>query len=61
VSVFVNAAPLALLVALMGIAVTSGIVLVKSVQEEDASGAWVWAGLFVLASLLATLTFWRLV
>ena len=59
-SVFVNAAPLALLVALIGIAATSGMVLVKSVQEEDGGGAWIWAASFVLASMLAALSFWRL-
>jgi hypothetical protein len=60
VSVFANAAPLALLVALTGIAATSGMVLVKSVQEEDAGAAWIWAASFILASILAAVSFWRL-
>ena len=60
-SVFVNAAPLTLLFAMAGVSGISAVVMTRSIQEEDASSAWVWAGVYAKASFLTAWTFWRLV
>ncbi len=59
-SVFVDASRLGLLVAMTGTVAISAVVLIRSVQEEDAGSVWVWAGVFAMSSLLAALSFWRL-
>jgi hypothetical protein len=55
-----TAALTGLLVATVGIAGISAMVLVLSINEADAGGAWTWGVVFLLASLLAAFTFWRL-
>jgi hypothetical protein len=60
-SAFVNAAPLTLLVTMAGVSGISAVVMTRSIQEEDAASAWVWAGVFAMASLLTAWSFWRLV
>ena len=57
---FVDIPLLALFVAMSGTVGVSGLVLVVSIQKEDTSAAWIWAGVFVMASLLAAWSFWRL-
>jgi hypothetical protein len=61
VSVFVDASCLGLLVAMVGMAVISGVVLTKCVEEEDSGSAKIWASVFGAASLIAACTFERLV
>jgi hypothetical protein len=60
VSIFVDSSHLDLLVAISGMAVVSGLVLVESIQEEDSPSAWVWGTVFGVSSLGAW-SFWRLV
>jgi hypothetical protein len=60
VSIFVNAAQLTLLVFMAGVSGLSAVVMTRSIQEEDASSAWVWAVVFAMTSLLTAWTFWRL-
>jgi hypothetical protein len=60
VSIFVNAAQLTLLVSMAGVSGISAVVITRSIQEEDASSAWVWAGVYAMASFLTVWTFWRL-
>jgi len=60
-SVFVDASHLCLLVAVSGIAGISGLVLATSIEEEDAGSAWIWGTVFGVSSLVAALSFWRLV
>ena len=60
-SVFVNAAPLSLLVAMACMACISALITTRSIQEEDAGSAWVWAGVFAMPSLLLAWYFRRLV
>lgn len=60
-SAFVDATQLSLLVAMSGMAGVSGLVLVKSIEEEDAASAWIWGTVFGASSLVATWSFWRLV
>ena len=60
-SAFVDATQLGLLVAVSGMAGISGLVLVKSIEEEDAGSAWIWGTVFGVSSLVAALSFWRLV
>jgi hypothetical protein len=50
-----------LLVAMTGIAAISAGVLSTSVEEGDSGSAWVWAVVFLLASIIDVCTFWRLV
>ena len=50
-----------LLVTMTGIAAISAWVLATSVKEGDSSSAWIWALVFLLASILDTWAFWRLV
>ena len=50
-----------LLVTMTGIVAISAWVLATSVKEGDSRSAWVWASVFVLASILDTWAFWRLV
>jgi hypothetical protein len=61
VSVFADTSHLGLLVAMSGMAVISGFVLAKSIEEEDAGSATVWGTLFGATSLVAAWSFWRLV
>jgi hypothetical protein len=60
-SAFVNATPLTLLVTMAGVSGISAVAMTRSIQEEDAASAWVWAGVFAMASLLTAWSFWRLV
>lgn len=60
-SLFANFAQLSLLVVMAGLAAASGIVMTRSIQEEDVVSAWVWAGVFGATSLVAAWSFWRLV
>jgi hypothetical protein len=50
-----------LLVAMTGIAAISAGVLTTCVEEGDSGSAWVWAVVFLLASIIDVCTFWRLV
>jgi hypothetical protein len=50
-----------LLIAMTGIAAISAGVFATSVREGDARSAWVWAGVFLLASIIDALLFWNLV
>jgi hypothetical protein len=61
VSVFADASRLGLLVGMMGMAAISGLVLAKSIEEEDAVSAWIWGTVFGATSLAAAWTFGRLV
>jgi hypothetical protein len=61
VTVFAEAALLALLVFLSGMAAISGFVLAKSIEQEDAGSAKVWGTVFAAASLVAALIFGGLV
>ena len=47
--------------AMMGIAAISAVVVSASVNEGDSASAWIWVAVFLLASILAALLFWRLV
>ena len=49
----------AMLVAMLGIAAISAVVVVTSINEGDSGSAWVWSAVFVLASIIATWVFWR--
>ncbi len=60
-SVFVDATQLGLLVAMSGMAGISGLILAKSIEEEDAVSAWTWGTVFGASSLVAAWSFWRLV
>ena len=60
-SVFVDATQLGLLVAMSGMAGISGLVLDKSIEEEDAGSAWLWGMVFGASTLVAAWSFWRLV
>jgi hypothetical protein len=46
---------------MVGMAVISGVVLTKCVEEEDSGSAKIWASVFGAASLIAACTFERLV
>jgi hypothetical protein len=61
VSVFADASRLGLLVGMMGMAAISGLVLAKSIEEEDAVSAWIRGTVFGATSLAAAWTFGRLV
>jgi hypothetical protein len=61
VSVFADASHLGLLVAMSGMAAISGLVLAKSIEEEDSGMARIWASLFAATSLVAAWSFGRLV
>jgi hypothetical protein len=61
VTVFVNAAQLTLLVAMVSVADIRAVVMTRNIQEEDATIAWVWAGVFAVTSLLVIWSFGRLV
>lgn len=50
-----------LLVAMTGIAAISAWVLALSVNEGDSGSAWVWAVVFLGASILDVWAFWRLI
>ena len=60
-SVFINASHFGLLVAMSGMAVISGAVLTRSIQEEDFGSAKIWGAVFGASSLAAAWSFWRLV
>lgn len=60
-SLFANFAQLILLVVMVGLAAISGMVMARSVQEEDAVAAWIWVVVFGATSLVAAWSFWRLV
>jgi hypothetical protein len=59
-SVFVGSSHLALLVAMSGMAAISGLVLTKSIEEEDVGSAKVWGTVFGTASVGAAWTFGRM-
>jgi hypothetical protein len=61
VSVFADASHLGLLVTISGIAVISGTVMTRSIQEEDAVAAWIWVMVFGATSVVAAWSFWTLV
>jgi hypothetical protein len=61
VSLFANFAQLSLLVVMVGLAAISGMVMTRSIQEEDAVTAWIWVAVFGATSLVAAWSFWRLV
>jgi hypothetical protein len=61
VSVFVDSSHLGLLVAMSGMAAVSGLVLTRSIKEEDAGLAWIWGTVFGATSLVVAWSFWRLV
>lgn len=50
-----------LVVTMTGIAAISAAVVVASINEGDSASAWIWASVFLLASILDTWAFWRLV
>jgi hypothetical protein len=50
-----------MLVAMTGIAAVSAWVLMTSVKEGDSGSAWMWAAVFLGASILDSLAFWTLV
>ena len=56
----INASHLGLLVAMLGMAAISGVVLTRSIQEEDFVGAAIWGTVFGTTSLVAAWSFWRL-
>lgn len=60
-NVFADALHLGLLVAMSGMAGISGFVLAKSIEEEDAGSARIWASVFAVTSLVPAWTFGRLV
>ena len=59
-SVFVGSSYLGLLIAMSGMAAISGLVLTKSIQEEDVGSAKVWGTVFAAASVGAAWTFGRM-
>jgi hypothetical protein len=61
VSALANTTLLVLLVTMSGTVGVSGLILVMSIQKEDAGAAWAWAGVFVVTSILAAWIFWGLV
>jgi hypothetical protein len=44
-----------------GMAAISGVVLTRSIQDEDFVGAAIWGTVFGTTSLVAAWSFWRLV
>jgi hypothetical protein len=60
-SVLVTVAQVDLLYVTACIAGISAVVLVLSIQAEDAVLAWLWAVVFAFSSLLAAWSLWRLV
>jgi hypothetical protein len=50
-----------MLVAMTGVAAISAWVLATSVKEGDSGSAWVWAVVFLGASILDVWAFWRLI
>lgn len=60
ISVFVTVAQLNLLYVTACMAGISAVALILSIQAEDAVFAWVWAVVFVLSSLFAAWSLWRL-
>jgi uncharacterized membrane protein YgaE (UPF0421/DUF939 family) len=50
-----------LLVTMTGIAAISAWVFAMSIKEGDSASAWIWAVVFLVASILDTWAFWRLV
>jgi hypothetical protein len=60
-SVFVDYSHLGLLFAMSGMAAISGLVLIKSIEEEDARSARIWVTMFGATSLVAGWMFGRLV
>lgn len=60
-NIFADASHLGLLVAMTGMAGVSGVVLAKSIEDEDAGSARVWESVFGAFSLVAACSFWRLV
>jgi hypothetical protein len=61
VSVFVDASHLGLVVTMVGVAVISGWVHTKSIEEENSGSAWSWGTVFGVTALVAAWTFGRLV
>jgi hypothetical protein len=49
------------LVVMTGIVAISGMVLAVSIKEEDSDFAWMWAAVFLVASLIDAWAFGRLV
>jgi hypothetical protein len=58
---FLEAVRVGMLTAMLGIVAISAAVVVTSINEGDSASAWVWAAVFLLASIIATWLFWRVV
>jgi hypothetical protein len=56
-----EAARVGMLVAMIGIVVISAAVVVTSINEGDSGSAWIWAAVFLLASVIAAWVFWLVV
>ena len=50
-----------MLVAMIGIVAISAAVVVTSINEGDSGSAWIWAAVFLLASVIAAWVFWLVV
>ena len=49
----------AMVIAMLGIVAISAAVVAASINEGDSASAWIWAAVFVLASVIATWVFWK--
>ncbi len=58
---YAEAFALILLVAMVGLAAISGLILAQSIEGEDAGSAKVWGTVFAVASLVAAMVFGGLV
>jgi hypothetical protein len=56
-----GATHLGLFVVMVGMVAISARVLAASISEGDSGSAWVWAALFLVASLAAAWFFWRMI
>jgi hypothetical protein len=61
VSTLIHVAQLVLLIIVSAMTTVSGMVLTRSIEEEDAGTAWMGAVAFVATSLLTDLLFWGVV
>jgi len=50
----------AMVIAMLGIVAISAVVVAASINEGDSGSAWVWTVVFVLASVIATWVFWKI-
>jgi hypothetical protein len=56
-----EAVRMGMLVAMIGIVAISAAVVVTSINEGDSGSAWIWAAVFLLASVIAAWVFWLVV